>query len=149
MFPRVLIISNNAINMSDSNGRTIGSFFQGWEKQNLMQFCLNGDSISEKYVNSCYRISDKQMLKAVLRSSCSSRELHERLKGDVINGGKLRKVRRRPSTMVLREILWTTNIGKTDLYSKARNFSPQVVLLQLGDATFMINLALKDRKSVV
>lgn len=57
-YPRLLVLSNNSLSKSNSNGRTLGSLLQGWPKERLAQFaimCIDPDfDVCENY----YQVRD-------------------------------------------------------------------------------------------
>lgn len=147
---RILVISNNAFHLTSSNGRTLGSLLSEIDKKDLMQFCLSGNSISNELLSSCYRISDPQMLHgffkneihAVKLSGKITKELDNRLQADTRNLKKKRQIKRSALTMLIRESIWKQGIRKTDFMKIADDFNPDLVIYQMGDNAFLVELAM-------
>lgn len=63
-YPRILIVSNNCLSKSDSNGRTLGNFVSAWPKENVAQFCIHDRDKDWDVCSNYYVISDAQAVKA-------------------------------------------------------------------------------------
>lgn len=64
--PRVLVISNNGFSKTKSNGRTLGSLFQGWPKEILAQFYISSDNLDFGVCNNYFNFTDKEALLSLL-----------------------------------------------------------------------------------
>lgn len=143
---RILIISNNALVESDSNGRTLGCLVENVPKTNIMQICINGNSVSSKYVINSYAISDKSALKSLFGLQCKSRklkvddEISEKVKSDI-------SVKRTPFISLAREVVWKQALLKINIKNILGDFIPDVIVVQLGDCSFTLDLACKISKT--
>ncbi len=141
MYPKVLVISNNALNLENSNGRTLGLLLSELPKDYLLQFCLNEESISEELVIDSYCISDKMIIRGILRRNIQAHKLKVYKSEKFENRSRSRSINKTPFMCITRELLWHYNIKKTDFFSMAQEFKPDIVLLLLGDAAFNVQLA--------
>jgi len=150
MYPKVLVISNNALNLTNSNGRTLGLLLTELPKDYLLQFCLNEESISEELVTNAYCITDKMIIKGITGCNIQAQKLRA-YKSE--NHLRSRSKIKTPLTCIIRELLWHCNIKKTDFFNIAQEFKPDIVLLLLGDAAFNVQLAydisLKNKSKLV
>lgn len=143
-FPRVLIISNNCLSRTDSNGRTMRNFLERWPKEKLAQFYIQNSEPDFSVCRNFFRVTDGQALRAFLGKGISGgpvqEEKPEPLSGNPVGGG--RKHTRTALTMLLREIVWNSRRWYgSEFQSWLDDFAPQVVLLQAGDCGFMFRLA--------
>ncbi|WP_270913872.1 glycosyltransferase family protein [Allofournierella sp. CML151] len=142
---KILIISNNALVESDSNGRTLGCLVENISKDLLVQICVNGNAVSSKYIMDSYAISDKMALKSIFQTKCTPRKLEvdtetaEKVKSDIL-------IKRTSFVSLMREVVWQQAIWKVDVRSILDHFSPDVIVVQLGDCSFTLNLAYKLAK---
>ena len=142
--PRVLVISNNCLSRTDSNGRTLQNFLEGWPKEKLAQFYIQNSLPDFSVCGNFFRVTDGQALRAFLGKGVSGGPVEETksasLPGNTANGGK--KHARTALTMLLREAVWNSRrwFG-SEFQSWLDDFAPQVVLLQAGDCGFMFRLA--------
>ena len=146
---RVLVVSNNCFSPSNSNGRTLGNLFHGWPKENLAQFCLIAKDPAWDVCNNYYCLEDRTMLiafkhckKAVGRKLQISLETVEP-KTKAIETQRRNIGKKTLPKMMLREMVWAFNRWKSkDLEQWVNSFNPDIVVLQFGDNSFMIDIAL-------
>lgn len=132
---RVLIISNNCFSKTNSNGRTLGNLFYLYDKEKIAQFFISGQpdfTVCSNY----YQVSDYDVLRSVLpflnNKSASSK---------VVNP------KRNAKNMLIRDFVWRLGWWQKKEYKKWLNdFRPEIVLLQMGDCTFMLKLAMQIAK---
>lgn len=141
-FPKVLVVSNNSFSKTSSNGRTLGNLFVGWNKDCLAQLCISTDGANFDICNNYYCISDREMLSAFchLKKAKGQRLIYAtetRISTGV--GGRPKTA----FTATVRHILWSCNRWKSkDLVKWIEEFNPEVVLVQNGDAAFILKIAL-------
>ena len=142
MTPRVLVLSNNAFSNSDSNGRTLANFLEGWPKECLAQFFLQGTDLNFDVCDNFFRVSDKQALKSVFGIAFDGKIKQETFVNNANSSGIRKKVKKNPLTMLCRTLIWNVKCWKRFGYNKwLENFQPEIVLLQAGDSPFMYRLA--------
>lgn len=64
--PKILVISHNPFSDTQNNGKTLSSFFKGWNKDNIRQLYLTLDDCDNSVCNKFYRLSDIDILKGFL-----------------------------------------------------------------------------------
>lgn len=143
MFPRTLIVSNNCLSQTDSNGRTLQNFLVGWPKDKLAQFYIQNSPPDFSVCNNFFRVTDGQALRAFLGKGVSGGQVGEDSRSSSSgNAGSGKKHKRTALTMLLREIVWNSRRWYgSEFQSWLDDFAPQVVLLQAGDCGFMFRLA--------
>lgn len=145
--PRLLVISNSCISQNDSNGRTLRNFLVGWDSECLAQFYVNvGDpdfSVCSRY----YNITDNQALISFIKGKTFNGRLIEQNDTQKSSSGEDKKIKRNAITMSLRNAVWDSKRWRgNQFYEWLDDFHPEMVLLQVGDCTFTIKLALEVSK---
>lgn len=151
---RVLVLSNNCFSPSNSNGRTLGNLFFGWPKENLAQFCVIAKDPNWDLCDNYYCLEDRAMLRAFKHGGKAvGRKLQP---PSVVREGNSESVDTQRKKMgkktlpkiILREMVWARKRWcSRDFEQWVDGFSPEVVVLQFGDSSFMIDIALYISKS--
>lgn len=148
MYPRVLVVSNNSFSKTGSNGRTLSSFFHGWPKENLAQFCISTDMPDYDTCNNYYLVTDKSALKGFVHFRKAQRcaiELNTNSKGNFTLSQK--KYGKSPFRTIIRNVIWWPKRWKSREYKKwIEDFNPEVVLLMNSDSAFMLKVAVDVSK---
>ena len=148
-YPRVLIISNNCLSKSDSNGRTLGNFFSLWPKDCLAQFCIHDQDKDWDVCSNFYVISDIQVVKAFLFGQKTDGRKTFLVDKIAKKNNKIgqRKVSRTPLSMLLRNVAWTSMRWRNEIFEAwINNFKPEVIILQAGDLPAFYDIALRIAK---
>lgn len=146
---KILCISNNCFSQSNSNGRTLGNLFYGWPKEDLAQFCVIAQDPAWNVCDNYYCLEDRTMLaafkhykKAVGRKLQVPSEIVEHNVKPIDTQRRNIGKKTLPKVM-LRELVWAFNRWKSsDFEQWVDSFNPDVVVLQFGDSSFMIDIAL-------
>lgn len=142
MYPRVLVISNECISYSTSNGRTMGNLFIGWEKSALANFCIAFTDPNFEICDNYFCISDKQALKSVLKGECEPQNTVIKNDTNDVSVSK-RVIKKSAFNMLIRHFVWTLNRWRGKLFWKwIDDFNPELVIIQSGDSAFMHDIAL-------
>lgn len=146
--PRVLVISNNCFSLTNSNGRTLGSLFEGYPRSCLAQMCVIANNPNWDLCDNYYCIEDKSILRSFMRfRKADGRKLvpqpdAEKIKG--YNGDTIRtKVGKKTIIKVcLRELLWGGKRWNSKSFKHwIDDFAPEILVLQFGDSFFMLDIA--------
>lgn len=146
---RVLILSNNALNETNSNGRTLLNFFGNDNAEKLAQFYLQSDSPDFDVCKNYFFASDSTVLKAVLKRKSAGRVVAEAelQKENSPESTRVHKrIPRNPLTMLIRNFFWSRKCWRKDFYKWVNDFNPECVLLQAGDSPFLYNIAVEISK---
>ena len=140
-YPNLLIISNDCLSNSSSNGRTLRNFIIGWPKEKIAQFCLHSNSPDYEVCDRYFFVSDQDALQSWRKKEPAI---------GVPSGGKVAPSKQPPQktrnalTMMARNFIWNSMRWAGDsFYQWVESFSPEVILLQAGDCAFMLKLATK------
>lgn len=144
---RVLVISNNCFSQSDSNGRTLGNMFFGWPKDNIAQFCVIAKDPNWGLCNNYYCLEDKTVLSAFLKlKKANGRILLRQKTGNTdvcVETVRPKTGSRTAFKLLLRRLAWSFKRWNSHSFTKwVDDFNPDMVLLQLGDSSFMFDIAL-------
>lgn len=158
-FPRVLVISNNCFSQTDSNGRTLGNFFKGWDKNRLAQFYIHSEIPDENICINYFKVTDSEALKSLFSNTNTGMKIdlkyimkQKEKKTFASSDIKKRKfeIKRTAMNLFIRDLVWGFNKWKSEKFEKwLREVNPEVIVLQAGDCKFMIDLAItiaRDRK---
>lgn len=137
---KILIVSNERISKSSSNGRTLLNLLFGYESSSIAQFYIYGKK-DESVVTSSFQVSDKDALNAFLHvknQSVSNENEHKPTRKKISHSCK---------NMVIRNFIWMKYQWWDSRFEKFINdFSPDLVLFQAGDSPFMYSIAYRISK---
>ena len=145
-YPRVLIISNNCLSKSDSNGRTLGNFVSLWPRDSIAQFCIHDQDKDCDVCANFYAISDMQAVKAFLlgKKIDGRRTFSEEETIKKTSTGGQRTVSKTPVSMLLRDAAWASMRWKNEMFNAwVNDFKPEVVILQAGDLPAFYDIAVR------
>lgn len=146
---KILIISNNCFSKTNSNGRTLGNFFVGYSNENLAQFYLQSDEPDFDICQNYFFASDLSVVKSFVKRTAAGSMVYKKTKEKSNNAdipSTQRKIPRNPFTMLLRNFFWKRKAWRGNFNNWVKEFSPEVVLLQAGDAPFLYNIAVEVAK---
>ena len=137
---KILIFANESVSNSSSNGRTLRNFLLDISKEQIAQFYIHGEP-DYSVCSSYYQVSDRDALNAFL---CRKNRIASREKNTEVSHSEPRKYQKNCRTMLIRDIVWRSyRWWKKDFNKFIKDFAPDVILLQAGDAPFMYAIALK------
>lgn len=144
-YPRVLIVSNDCLSQSSSNGRTLRNFLLGWPRERLAQFYIQNNTPDFTVCANYYRVTDGQALRAFLGKGRDGGAVEE-APADKETAAPASPVGKRPGrtalTMLARELVWNSGRWRSEDFRRWTDaFRPEVILLQAGDCGFMLRLA--------
>lgn len=147
--PNVLVFSNNCFSKCGSNGRTLANFFKGWPKNRLAQFYIHSEFPDSDVCSNYFRVTDSEALNAFLKGKDKGQNISVSDRKNKTNRSDIskKKIKRTPLTFLLRDLVWSSNRWRGDKFNNWINeFKPDLILIQVGDCSFMINLALNVAK---
>ncbi len=148
-YPRILIVSNNCLSKSDSNGRTLGNFVSAWPKKKVAQFCIHDQDKDWDVCDNYYVISDAQAVKSfVFGKKYDGRKTVRKKEVAISSSPTLKKgIARTLTSMLIRDIVWKSLRWKKEKFdSWVNEFDPEVVVLQAGDLPAFYDIAVKIAK---
>lgn len=130
---KVLVVSNECFNWGSSNGRTIMNLLDGIPTEQIAQFYIHGTP-DPVFCKQYFCVSDRDALHALLpgkRRTAPSASASDR-----------RTVARNCRNLYLRNAVWQSRMWwKKEFNAFLQSVSPDVVILQAGDAPFMYDIA--------
>ncbi len=152
---RVLIVSHNVFSKTSNMGKTLSSFFSGWEGE-LAQFYIHAEIPTERVCENYYRVTDSEVLKSIFtrRSGTvfTAADIEEERSEARTDSGMLKKIYQKgrkgtPLYYAVRNAAW--RLGKwytKKLRAWLDEFQPEAIFFASGDYAFMYRVALKIAK---
>lgn len=171
-YPRTLVISHNCFSNTQNNGKTLSSFFKGWDKDNIAQLYFWGELPDYDVCKNFYRITDYEILDSVVKfkdvsGSVVDKEV-ENANGNVSSGlvknlsknrgnhdgGKgahkaIKSIfqKRMPSALLVRDIMWNRKLKTSKkLVRWIDEFKPEVIFIQCSNCVFPYKISLDIAK---
>lgn len=151
-YPRVLIISHNCFSLSGSNGRTLGTFFEGYPKEKLSQLFIVDECPDWDLCNRYYRITDKDILRAIVTFKNPGKDIrnivgetkNKDVSQDDFSGVFLQRIKNSTASLLFREWIWASPFWKKDkLNNWVKEFNPEIILFQAGNLGYLCELSKK------
>lgn len=140
-YPKVLVVANNCFSLTNSNGRTLGNFFEGWPVRNLAQFCLGLENPNEAVCQNYFCVTDSDAVRSFVFRSRAARAGD----GQTQTQARSNRSNRKKTALLalIRHLVWSSKRWMTpEFWQWVDHFDPDLVLLQNGDSAFMLQLAL-------
>lgn len=153
-FPRVLIISHNALSKVNNMGKTIASYFSLFPQNCIAQLYLHEGMPETNICNNYFSFTDKDALKSVLfrfyRGNIYRNQNFENNKYDTDNGFLYRlSTKYNPLIYLCRDIMWgVSNVYNKKLINWIKEFNPDIIFFASGELSFSYKIALKISKKL-
>lgn len=154
---KILIISHNAFSESVNMGKTLVSYFNDFNANDIAQFYIQAEVPTVDVCKNYYRVTDKDMVKSIFgkKVGCvlGENDIEYGRKNVKNYEGVEKKLhnragKRTPMTYVLRNLLWKLGHWNSKKLKKwIDDFSPDCVFFASGDYSFMYDIALKTAQS--
>jgi len=153
--PKILVISHTPFAASDSMGSTLASYFGTYDPDKMAQFFIKNKTPDMPVCKNYYRVTDDEILRK-LKHPFSKKVggkvefLTETKRQEEAKGKEVKvSAKNRALGLVLRNILWSTKVWYTkEFKSFVKGFSPDMILLQPGDFSYMFKMAVKLSKKL-
>ncbi|WP_338655183.1 glycosyltransferase [Sporosarcina psychrophila] len=145
----MLVVSHNCFSESGSNGRTLANLFYNWPKESLAQFYISSEVPDFDMCENYFRITDIEVLNSFIKGSKAGRIMKKKeYLGENVSLNNLytknKNKNKTPFNYIARNLVWDSKRWRSKLFEEwLNNFNPDVILLQLGDYSFMLRNALK------
>lgn len=139
---KILVVSNNVLSRTRNNGKTILSFIEGIDPENVRQLYFNGEVPSvDGY--SYFQLSDKDIIRGFLNSGKRGRVWNSfQSKGNAKAAPYMApNVKRSSFFRLMRDILWFGHWKSNALEQWLDEFRPNTVLFVAGDSGFAYSIA--------
>ena len=138
---KMLIISNNVLSPTKNNGKTLLSFIDGVDKNNIRQLYFHGEKPSiEGY--SYYQLSDNDVLHGLFSREKRGR-IWSNFQASQSNSASVSSsIKIKPSSFsrIARDILWKGHWKSKKLLQWLDEFAPDTVFFVAGDSCFSYNI---------
>jgi len=145
-FPRTLVISHNVFSRNTNMGKTLNTYFSGWDRDALAQLYFHSQVPTDPVCVNYFRYTDPDAVKSmVLRrrrgAALGERDVHPE-RADPADTGGLAGVynygrNRTPFIYFLRDGIWRLSGWKhSGMIEWAERFRPEVLFLASGDYAF-------------
>lgn len=154
MNKKILIISNNVISTKNNNGKTIFSFFEDKQKNDIFQLYFSAEKIEIENVE-YFQLSDKTILKNFFKKPKVSfnktnqkkdvknfenedNDIYDVIKANIINSNVAR---------IIREFIWKKSTWYEDeLFAWIEINNPKTIFFCAGDSGFAYDLVTKIKE---
>ena len=149
---KLLVISHNVFSRSKNMGKTLRSYFNGWNENDIAQLYVHSEIPTDTICKNYYRITDKEMIKSIFTRKSGTIFTEHDIKLDTeesrVDTGNTAKMynagqKRTPFIYFARNLWWKMGKWKTKkLLSWVDEFNPDVIFLASGDYSFIYDIAL-------
>lgn len=143
---RVLLISNNALSSTGSNGRTLDALLRSVPASALAQFYITDEPATLPSAGSYFRITDAEAIRCAILGGDAGRVVRLATKSSPSQQASSRvRAKRTPARLLIREIVWSITLWRkpATLEQYIASIRPTVIMVQAGDSGFMLRLARK------
>ena len=139
---RLLLLSNNPVSLTNANGRTLKNLLYFFKSEELAQIYTTGESYDSSFCSSFLGISDGEVIKSFFKRSAVISDKKKVGEAEETSSPSGKKGKKTALTMLLRDIVWSNcRSVKKKILSFAKEFSPDAILFQMGDAAFTVKYA--------
>ena len=152
-YPRVLIISHNVFSTNTSMGKTMESYFKGWDPECIAQLYFHSEIPNSDVCHRYYKFTDIDAIKSIILRHRGGTRLTEKdielKRPDACDTGKMTEVynwgrKRSPLIYMARDLVWSMSAWNTSgLKEWLFEFSPEVIFYASGDYEFSYKIAAK------
>ena len=153
--PKILVISHTPFAASDSMGSTLASYFGTYDPDKTAQFYIKNKTPDMPVCKNYYRVTDNEILKKLFLPFSVKAGKKIDFSKETQNKGSIKEKevtvskKNRAWGLILRNILWSTKVWyNRDFKRWLKDFSPDIILLQPGDFSYMFKLATRLSKKL-
>ena len=149
-YKRLLVISHNCFSQTGSNGRTLANYLTGWPKESIAQFYIHAEQPDFNICNQYFCMTDSSVLRSIINRKPAGYIVDD--KDTNINtvkavGQYKKKIIKNSLFFHFRELIWESCFWNSIGFEQwVENFSPEVILVQAGDAGFLFTIAVSISK---
>lgn len=144
--PKVLVISSNPFSKTANNGKTLSSFFEGYDKSNVAQLCFSGGDCNEEICDNYYFFTNSDALNKRIGRNYSAADIEitplgQEKKSLVWRLFNKFSQARKPFASWIKNKIWG-NINGSGIYKWINEFNPDVVFFQGFSMSYGYEIAL-------
>lgn len=153
-YPRILIISHTSFTKADSMGSTLASYFETYDPNCIAQFYIKKMMPDIPICKKYFCVTDNELLYKLLHPIKGEIGKIIDIENDSISGkaaeaSSIGSHKHRDITMLARKILWSTKLWNNRRFKEwLYSFSPQVILVQPGDFSYLLDIGVGISKKL-
>lgn len=138
-WPKILIVSQNALSTTGNMGKTIASYFYGFPLENIAQLYFHEGIPNSSICNNYYRFSDADALKSILfrwiRGGVVEPDLSSSFTDTFSNKAAYSLGKKKnPVVYLLRDAVWRiSSVINKKIITWIKDFSPDIIFFAAGD----------------
>ncbi|MEA5061265.1 MAG: hypothetical protein VB015_02480 [Erysipelotrichaceae bacterium] len=141
---KILLLSNNPISRTNSNGKTIGNLLSNFSKEEICNFFITDDNKDETHCTSFFAFSTKDVIKSfftfkkignICQNQCES---PSNVHLNNVNRGTFKKT---AFKMLIRNMMYRRAVKQKSFTAWLAEQKIDIVILQAGDLPFFYDLA--------
>lgn len=150
---RILVVSHNVFSNTQSMGKTLSGYFNGFDPDNLAQFYIHSQVPTTMICNHYFRITDKEAIQSIVgvkvgkvfgKNDIEPLRTSERTDSGVAASLYQKARKRTPAIYLTRNLWWKlSHWNSRHLREWLDNFNPECVFFASGDYAFMYEIARK------
>lgn len=149
-YKKLLIISHNCLSKTGSNGRTLANYLDGWPKEKIAQIYIHPENPSSDVCNQYYCLSDRSIISSIIQRKPAGYIVYLNENTDSekdMTHDKGKKKAKNSILFLARELAWKTKLWNSKNLKKwLKDFGPEVILVQAGDAAFLLDMSVEMAK---
>lgn len=156
--PRVLVISHTSFTASDSMGSTLAAYLSQYDADSVAQLYIKDMMPDIPVCKRYFCVTDNELVKKILHPIKTkvgrAVTLQKNDDGSISAGSSAVADSKgghahRDAAMLLRNLVWSTRLWDTAEWKAwFKEFDPQVILVQPGDFSYLLKLAVKLSKKL-
>ena len=145
-YPKVLIVSHNVLSNNTNMGRTLSTYFSGWDRNAIAQLFFHSEIPTNPICENYYQFTDIDAVKSII---CRKHQGKKLSKDDIrtdledaVNTGSLTGIynygrKRSPMIYLARDTVWTLAAWRCQsLIDWIDRFNPDILFFASGDYEF-------------
>lgn len=145
-YPRILFITNNCFDASQSNGRTMEELFSFYPKEKIAQFFISGNPDFD-FCSNYFQTSDGQAVQGILKPSGGVILNYNELESNKKSRSGIKKRKKDVTSMFVRNAIWNVGLWKRNGFKEwVSSFKPDIIFTMIGDSAFMLNIVMDVAK---
>ena len=150
--PKVLVVSHNVFSKNTSMGKTLDTYFWGWDKNKIAQLYFHSEIPTSDTCHKYYQFTDVDAIKSLFKRKHAGKMLTEadiqvnrKDSSDMNKLTPIYNIGRKRSALIyiLRDALWRMSRWNSRLLKKwIDDFDPDIIFYASGDYSFSYRIAL-------
>lgn len=137
-YPKILVVSINAIRKDGSNGKVIRELLYGWPSEKIAQLYFHNEIPDSDICNNYYCVTDRDALLALKTGKKPDGKVSIQKAANLDRKESSNvKPSKNPLTLLLRDFVWNSRRWISEnFWQWVEEFAPDIVLVQGGETSF-------------